>query len=133
MDSISAMPYEPQSVLGSFLKKMRRRIPLDADRLGASKRLPIRCGRRVTQEEIAEAVGVSRNWYRMLECGTRIRASTKLLARLAQALGLTSDERMTLLALALPEIWMLEIPADSAGRRISAKPDAFRGVWQGSS
>jgi transcriptional regulator with XRE-family HTH domain len=133
VDLISPMPNEPRSVLGAFLKKMRRRIPLHADRLGASKRLPIRCGRRVTQEEIAEAVGVSRNWYRMLECGTRIRASTKLLARLAQALGLSSDERMTLLALALPEIWMLQVPADSTNLRTSTQSDAFRGVWQGSS
>jgi transcriptional regulator with XRE-family HTH domain len=133
VDLISPMPNEPRSVLGVFLKKMRRRIPLHADRLGASKRLPIRCGRRVTQEEIAEAVGVSRNWYRMLESGTRIRASTKLLARLAQALGLSSDERMTLLALALPEIWMLQIPADTTNLRTSTQSDAFRGVWQGSS
>jgi DNA-binding XRE family transcriptional regulator len=132
MDSISPLPHEPRSVLGAFLKKMRRRIPLDADRLGASKRLPVRCGRRVTQEEIAEAVGVSRNWYRMLECGTRMRASTKLLARLAQTLGLTSHERMTLLALALPEIWMPETPADSTSLRSSTQSETFRGVWQSS-
>jgi hypothetical protein len=41
-------------------------------------------------------------------------ASTKLLARLVLALGLTSDERMTLFALALPEIRLPEMPATTS-------------------
>jgi transcriptional regulator with XRE-family HTH domain len=67
----------------------------------------------VTQEEIAEAVGVSRNWYRRLESGASVRASTKLLDRLAHALALTPDERMTLFTLAIPELGQARIAADS--------------------
>ena len=46
---------------------LRQRIPLETGQLGPWPRLPVRRGRRVTQEEIAEAIGVSRSWYRMLE------------------------------------------------------------------
>lgn len=106
---------EAQPALGAFLKLMRQRIPPDAVRLGANKRLPIRRGRRVTQEEMAEAVGVSRNWYRRLESGAGERPSTKLLARLAEALGLGTEERATFFALALPEIWLPTIRAVSTG------------------
>jgi transcriptional regulator with XRE-family HTH domain len=67
----------------------------------------------VTQEEIAEVVGISRNWYRRLEQGESVRASTKLLVRIASALALTSDERLTLFALAIPELRLAQIPDDS--------------------
>jgi transcriptional regulator with XRE-family HTH domain len=72
--------------------------------LGLSKRLPNRCGRRVTQEEIAEVVGVSRNWYRRLESGEAVRASTKLLERLANAFAFSPEERLELFALGIPEL-----------------------------
>jgi transcriptional regulator with XRE-family HTH domain len=104
---------EPQSTLGAFLRMLRWRVPPRSDTLGPSKRLPARRGRRVTQEEIAEAVGISRNWYRRLEHGERARASTKLLVRIASALALTSDERLTLFALAIPELRLTQIPDDS--------------------
>jgi transcriptional regulator with XRE-family HTH domain len=104
---------EPQSTLGDFLRMLRWRVPPRSDTLGPSKRLPARCGRRVTQEEIAEAVGISRNWYRRLEHGESGRASTKLLVRIASALALTSDERLTLFALAIPELRLRQIPDDS--------------------
>ena len=42
-----------------FLKTLRRGIPPDAASLGPWKRLPARCGRRVTQEELAEAERVT--------------------------------------------------------------------------
>jgi transcriptional regulator with XRE-family HTH domain len=87
-----------------FLKTLRRRIPPDASTLGVWKRLPARCGRRVTQEEAAEAVGVSRNWYRRLESCATVRASPKLLNRLATAFAVTPGERTTLFVLGIPEM-----------------------------
>jgi transcriptional regulator with XRE-family HTH domain len=71
--------------------------------LGPWERLPIRHGRPVTQEELAEAVGVSRNWYRQLESGA-VRASTKLLDRLAKVFAFTPEERTKLFVLGIPEI-----------------------------
>lgn len=78
MIRISIASLEPQSTLGAFLRMLRRRVPPRSDTLGPSKRLPIRRGRRVTQEEIAEAVGISRNWYRRLEGGASARASNEV-------------------------------------------------------
>jgi DNA-binding XRE family transcriptional regulator len=98
---------EAPSALGTFLKMLRGRIPPDAATLGRYQRLPVRRGRRVTQEEIAELVGVTRGWYRLLESGASVRASMKLLDRLAQALVLTPDERMMLFTLAIPEMRQL--------------------------
>lgn len=90
--------------LGEHLRMLRERIPATAQMLGPHPRLAVRRGRRVTQEEIAEVVGVSRGWYRRLECGAGARASIKLLARLSDALMLTAGERTALFVLALPEM-----------------------------
>ena len=95
---------ELQSEFALFLKTHRCSIPHDTPALGPWKRLPMRRGRPVTQEEIAEAAGVSRNWYRRLESGEAIRASIKLLDRLARVLGFTPEERMALFRLGVPEI-----------------------------
>jgi hypothetical protein len=43
----------------------------------------------------------------LLESGASVRASMKLLDRLAQALVLTPDERMMLFTLAIPEMRQL--------------------------
>jgi DNA-binding XRE family transcriptional regulator len=94
---------EPHAELGAFLKTLRCRIPPESVRIGLWERLPTRRGRRVTQEEVAEAVGVSRNWYRRLEAGS-VRASMKLLARLASTFAFTHEERTKLFILAIPEI-----------------------------
>jgi DNA-binding XRE family transcriptional regulator len=93
-----------QSEFASFLKLHRNRIPADTGSLGSWQRLPIRRGRPVTQEEIAEAAGISRNWYRRLESGEAVRASTKLLDRLARVFAFTPAERTMLFVLAIPEI-----------------------------
>ncbi len=90
--------------LRSFLKELRQRIRPEAHALGGQARLPSRRGKPVTQEEVAEAVGVSRVWYGMLESGATIRASAQLLDRLAEALMLTSQERAILFCLAIPEL-----------------------------
>ncbi len=89
---------------GAFLRKLRQRIPPQTATLGSWKRPPVRRGRPVTQEEIAEAVGVSRNWYRRLESGPGVRASMKLLDRLANAVVFTAEERTMLFILAIPEM-----------------------------
>jgi DNA-binding XRE family transcriptional regulator len=93
-----------QSEFASFLKTCRRSLPPDCVTLGSWERLPVRRGRRVTQEEIAEAVGISRNWYRRLESGDAPRASAKLLDRIAKALRFTPEERTRLFVLGIPEI-----------------------------
>jgi len=98
------MIVQQQAHLGRYLKTVRQQIPAEAETLGSWKRLPVRRGRRVTQEEIAEAVGVSRNWYRRLENGDPVRASMKLLDRIAHAFVLTSEQRIMLFVLAIPEI-----------------------------
>jgi transcriptional regulator with XRE-family HTH domain len=106
--------HEDDGQLKIFLRGHRQRIDPHARRLGDFGRLPVRWGRPVTQEEVAEAIGVSRVWYAMLESGTRIRTSTKILDRLAAALMLDSTERVRLFHLAVPELGRVEVGAESA-------------------
>jgi acetyl esterase len=89
--------------LGTFLRSMRFRVAPRVTRLGAYERSPIRFGRRITQEELAEALGVTREWYSLLECGGRTRASPRLLARIAETLMLSLREQSELFAIAIPE------------------------------
>jgi DNA-binding XRE family transcriptional regulator len=93
-----------QSEFSSLLKTRRRSIPPDSTTLGPWERLSVRRGRPVTQEEIAEAVGISRNWYRRLENGDAARASAKLLDRIAKAFQFTPEERTNLFVLGIPEL-----------------------------
>jgi DNA-binding XRE family transcriptional regulator len=93
--------------LHAFLKERRRGIEPATRVLGLHQRLASRCGRRVTQEELAEAIGVSRAWYVLLEGGAAIRVSTPLLDRLASALMLPPHERSELFRLAIPELRMM--------------------------
>jgi transcriptional regulator with XRE-family HTH domain len=58
----------------------------------------------VTQEELADAIGVSREWYAILETSATQRASTRLLGRVADALMVTAEERARLFHLAVPEL-----------------------------
>jgi DNA-binding XRE family transcriptional regulator len=95
---------EFRSRFAAFLKTHRCNIPPNAPALGAWQRLPVRRGRRVTQEEIAEAIGISRNWYRRLESGEAVRASTKLLDRIAKVFAFTPEQRIELFVLGIPEI-----------------------------
>jgi len=88
---------------GAFLKEQRRQIPRDSASLGRYVRLPARRGKAVTQEELAEIIGVSRVWYAMLESGAALNTSPRVLARLADALDLSADDRKMLFKLALPE------------------------------
>lgn len=75
------------------------------DRLSSDK------GQRVSQEEIAATVGVSRGWYVSLESGKPIRCSVSLLMRVAAALNATPPECAMLVVLAIPELNNLVEPA----------------------
>ncbi len=91
----------PRHVL---LKQFRRRIDPSVRRLGSYERLPVKRGRRVTQEELADAIGVSRVWYSALESNANVRMSTTLLNRLANVLAISSVERVALFYAAIPEL-----------------------------
>jgi transcriptional regulator with XRE-family HTH domain len=88
---------------GAFLREHRRRIPRESSSLGRYVRLPARRGKVVTQEELAEIIGVSRVWYAMLESGAALNSTPRLLGRLADALDLSAEDRKILFKLALPE------------------------------
>jgi transcriptional regulator with XRE-family HTH domain len=105
----------PHSELGLFLKPLRGQIDPDVAALGPYPRLPSRLGKRVTQEELAEAIGVSREWYAMLESATETRTSPALLHRLANALMLAPEQRARLFQLAVPEVRRAQLRDDSMG------------------
>jgi transcriptional regulator with XRE-family HTH domain len=94
---------EPLPSLGAFLRSRRLVLRADSIRLGAYERLPMRVGRPVTQEELAEAAGVTRSWYTLLELGAA-RPSRALANRLADALALGPAERLMLVGLAMPDL-----------------------------
>jgi transcriptional regulator with XRE-family HTH domain len=104
---------KPPSELGVFLKSLRQRLDPNVRDLGSYARLPGRRGRRVTQEELAEAIGVNREWYAMLECGAATRVSTSLLGRLADALMVTPEERARLFQAGVPEFARAQLREDS--------------------
>jgi transcriptional regulator with XRE-family HTH domain len=102
------------SELRELLTVLRRRVDPHTCVLGLHARLSRRVGKRVTQEELAETIGISREWYVKLERGTaRTVPSTRLLQRLADALMATPEERRRLFALALPEVDRLPVCDDS--------------------
>lgn len=88
----------------SFLKDLRRRVDPTTRKLGDHERLDRRRGRAVTQEELAEAIGVSRGWYSLLENGAPIRPSVSMLDRVANALNASPHERGILFRLAVPAL-----------------------------
>ena len=90
--------------IGPLLRGMRCRLDPAASTLGEHQRLSSRRGRAVSQEELAEAVGVSRGWYAMLERGEPIQPSVGMINRVAAALNATRDERLKLFVLAIPEL-----------------------------
>lgn len=100
---MNAVLLEPRNEMRSLLKGLRRRIDPQILRLGEHERLNTRHGKTVSQEELAEALGVSRGWYASLERGMT-RPSISLLKRLTIALNASREERITLLQLAIPEL-----------------------------
>jgi transcriptional regulator with XRE-family HTH domain len=92
------------SELALFLKHLRKRIDPDVWYLGQFARLRSRIGRPVTQQELAEAIGVSQNWCAKLESAGMRRISIGLAGRLADALMVTPEEQARLFRLAVPEL-----------------------------
>lgn len=88
--------------LRTVLKSWRQRIDRHVETLGPFPRWWTRVGKPVTQEEMADTLEVTRQWYAMLEAGVA-RTSAGLLDRISSALSLTPRERMQLYRLALPE------------------------------
>jgi transcriptional regulator with XRE-family HTH domain len=89
--------------------------------LGQILRRPRRIGRPVTQEELAEAAGISGRWYAMMESNNRARhISSSVLSRVAQTLMLDAGERASLYALSVPEFELRAVD-----RKAQAILDAF--------
>jgi transcriptional regulator with XRE-family HTH domain len=102
-----------RSELAAFLASLRRRVNPDVRELGPHPRLASRVGKRVTQGELAEAIGASREWYTRLETAAAIRTSPALLNRLANALMVSPEERARLFHLAVPEVRCVRLRDDS--------------------
>jgi transcriptional regulator with XRE-family HTH domain len=94
---------ERRKQLSAFLSGKRQHVDPHAGRVGTYLRRQNRIGRPFTQEEVAEALAVSRQWYAALEMGASIRPSTGLLDRIATVFALRDDERVTLFRLAIRE------------------------------
>ena len=102
--SLRARPRaERYAPLRTYLADLRGRIDPQVAALGTYVRLPSRRGKPVTQEELAEAIGVTRQWIVIL-ANARGRASAALLHRLADALMITPEERAMLFHLAMPDL-----------------------------
>jgi transcriptional regulator with XRE-family HTH domain len=104
---------EKSAGLGAFLRECRRRIHPESRALGPSLRFPDRIGRPVTQEELAEAAGISRVWYAIVESGRAPRVSSTVLGRIARALSLDADEHASLFRLAQPELSLPQVSSQS--------------------
>ncbi|MBV8637378.1 MAG: helix-turn-helix transcriptional regulator [Candidatus Eremiobacteraeota bacterium] len=90
--------------LSSFLRRCRSRIPSESEFLGHFQRQRARVGKPLTQDEVAEACGISRQWYVLMENDRSVRVSGKALLRIAETLRMTPAERVTLFRLAVPEL-----------------------------
>lgn len=86
-----------------LLRHYRLGIPVETKALGDFVRLPNRIGKIVSQEEFAEAIGVSRCWYGFLEVG-RVRPSLALMERVCDALMLDETKRLQLVDLVFPDL-----------------------------
>lgn len=102
--SLSGAENEDGRRLSALLKQSRLRINAQSAALGDFSRLPSRIGRPVTQEELAEAAGITRQYYGGMESGRQRRASSRALSRIADVLMMDREERVALFELVLPEI-----------------------------
>jgi transcriptional regulator with XRE-family HTH domain len=87
---------------------------LECKSLGQYLRLPVRVGKPVTQEEVAEAAGISRQWYAMMESDRPVRVSGRTLGQIADVLAMSPEERAALFRLAVPEIGSASISERSS-------------------
>jgi transcriptional regulator with XRE-family HTH domain len=99
--------------LSSLLTRSRESVDRDVAFLGSIPRHPNRLGKRLTQEEVAEAAGISREWYAALERGRQVRVSPVVLGRVADILALDEEERATLFTLAVPELQHVSLRQES--------------------
>lgn len=99
---------------GQFLRRGRLGIPPHTKSLGSFIRLPNRVGKSVSQEELAEAVGVSRCWYGKLEVGQPVRPSIALIDRIGDALMFDDRKRLQLVQLGLPA-WLQSLSRSILG------------------
>ena len=83
------------------LRRYRLSVPPETTVLGSFARVANRIGKMVNQEELAEAIGISRTWYGVIEAG-RFRPSIDLVRRLCDALMLDEAKRFELVDLAFP-------------------------------
>lgn len=90
--------------LHRFVRERRIRLAPESHFLGEHRRFPARIGKPVTQEEVAEHLGISRQWYARFEGGGPAGFSTALLGRLCDVLLLSPPERAELMRLAVPEL-----------------------------
>jgi DNA-binding XRE family transcriptional regulator len=113
---IDSQPTERERLrrFSELLKEARRSIPIDTVSLGGTLRFSGRIGKRVSQQEVAEAIGISRVWYATLEAG-QPRASIALLGRICDALMLDEQGRATAFQLCVPEIATVVSQALRAG------------------
>lgn len=83
---------EQRRLLGAFLRAKREKLaPADVRAHGGGVRPRRTPGLR--REEVAQLCGMSPTWYTWLEQGREVSASAQALARIAEALHLTSAER----------------------------------------
>ena len=120
-----------------LLKEARKSIPVDVVSLGDTPRMPKRIGKHVRQEELAEAIGISRVWYAKLEGAQPIRASLPVLQRVCDVLMLDEDRRSALFQLGRPELsspmaasWSASLPG--ACTRIRSVHGVFAAAAQAS-
>ena len=89
---------EPGTV-GELLKRCRQRLSSNTRSLGVCIRAPVRIGKTVTQEEVAEAASISRVWCATMENDRATRVSARVLDELASVLHMEPSERVTLFRL----------------------------------
>jgi transcriptional regulator with XRE-family HTH domain len=99
--------------LSSLLTRCRENVDRDLAFLGSNARHPNRIGKRLTQEEVAEAAGITREWYAALERGRQVRVSPVVLSRVADILAMTEEERGILFTLAVPELQHVSLRQES--------------------
>jgi transcriptional regulator with XRE-family HTH domain len=90
--------------LHRFVREQRMQLAPESHCLGEFPRLPNRIGKRVTQEEVAEYLGISRGWYARFEAGSAAGFSVSLLRRLGDVLLLSEADRVELARLAMPDL-----------------------------
>jgi DNA-binding Xre family transcriptional regulator len=113
-ENATGVDSEGAEALHRFVRERRLRIAPDSRFLGEAPRLPARIGKLVTQEELADHLGISRQWYSRFESGAPAGFSTPLLGRLCDLLLLSASERAEFVRLAMPDLISL-VREDLAG------------------